>query len=41
MKIAETGNVRKFRIAMWLQVIFVSQLLNTIVVFLVAFVGEA
>lgn len=41
MKIAETGNVRKFRIAMWLQVIFVSQLLNTIVVFLVALGGEA
>ena len=41
MKIAETGNVKKFRIAMWLQVIFVSQLLNTIVVFLVALGGEA
>jgi len=40
MKIAETGNVKKFRIAMWLQVIFVSQLLNTITVFLVALGGE-
>ncbi|MGN1399378.1 MAG: PTS mannose/fructose/sorbose/N-acetylgalactosamine transporter subunit IIC [Erysipelotrichaceae bacterium] len=40
MKIAETGNVKKFRIAMWIQVIFVSQLLNTVAVFLVALGGE-
>ena len=40
MKIAETGNVKKFRMAMWVQVLFVSQLLNTICVFLVALGGE-
>ena len=40
MSIAKTGNVKKFRIAMWVQVLFVSQLLNTIAVFLVALGGE-
>ncbi len=40
MRIAETGNYKKFRIAMWLQVFFVSQLVPTIVVFIVALGGE-
>lgn len=40
MSIAETGNYKKFRLSMWVQVLFVSQLIPTIVVFFVALGGE-
>ena len=40
MSIAKTGDYKKFRLSMWVQVLFVSQLIPTIVVFLVALGGE-
>lgn len=40
MKIAEEGNVKKFRLGMWLQMMFIDQLIATIVVFLCALGGS-
>lgn len=40
VKVSETGDYKKFRLCMWLQVLFVAQLIPTIVVFIVALGGE-
>ena len=40
LKVAETGNIRKFRIMMWAQMALIDQLIPTIVVFIVALGGS-